>query len=164
MRLVQCPEVYERRDPAPLRLFVAGGISRCRDWQAGLIALLQPTDYCVFNPRRDDFPAGDPEASRRQIHWEHAHLEQADIVGFFFPPETLCPITLFELGKMAMTKRELFVGAHPRYGRRGDVEMQLGLIRPEVRVVDSVEALAAQLIARAAACVNPPTWQTAARG
>lgn len=148
MQLVQCPEVYERPHPAPPRLFVAGGISGCRDWQAELIDLLRDTDYCVFNPRREDFPADDPEASRWQIRWEHEHLEAADIVSFYFPQETLCPISLFELGKMAMTARELYVGVHPAYARRLDVEAQLRLIRPEVRVVDSVEALAGQLIAR----------------
>jgi hypothetical protein len=150
MQLVQCPEAYQRQSPAPLRLFIAGGISGCHDWQAELIGRLRPTGYCVFNPRRDDFPADDMEAGRWQIRWEHEHLEQADIVSFFFPPETLCPITLFELGKIATSRREIFVGAHPAYARRADVEMQLALIRPEVRVVDSVAALAGQLIARAA--------------
>jgi hypothetical protein len=153
MRLVQCPETYAAQ--APLRLFIAGGISGCGDWQAELIGRLRQTGYCVFNPRRRDFPEGDAEASRRQIEWEHAHLAAADLVSFFFPPETLCPITLFELGKMAMSRRELYVGADPGYARRKDVAIQLGLIRPEVRVVDTVEALAGQLIARAQGAARP---------
>jgi len=54
----------------------------------------------------------------------------------------LCPITLYELGTWLMTDKPLFVGVHPAYARRLDVEIQTRLVRPEVKIVYSLAALA----------------------
>ncbi len=146
MLQVRCPASYEQRTDHGPKLFIAGGISGCREWQSDLLHMLRFTNYCVFNPRRENFPAGDRAELDFQIRWEHAHLAAADVVSFWFPPETLCPITLLELGKVAMSSSKMFVAAHPKYLRRDDVEIQLSLIRPEVKVVDSLELLAHQLM------------------
>jgi hypothetical protein len=146
---VRCPAVHVPQAGDGLRLFVAGGISGCGDWQSELIGKLRFTPYCVFNPRRERYPHGDRSALEFQIRWEHEHLAAADMVSFWFPPETLCPISLYELGKVVASASELFVAAHPAYARREDLEIQLGLVRRDVKVVDSLEALAGQLVARA---------------
>ena len=41
-----------------------------------------------------------------------------------------------------MTEKPLYVGVHPQYTRRTDVEIQTLLVRPEVKIVYSLEALA----------------------
>ncbi len=126
-------------------IFLAGGISNCPDWQAEMVATLANETLTLINPRRADFPMHDPTAAPLQIEWEFQHLRLADAILFWFPKETLCPITLFELGAQSRGEKPLFVGVHPAYQRRQDVEVQLRLARPEVRVVYRLEDLAGQV-------------------
>ena len=44
-----------------------------------------------------------------------------------------------------MNHVKLFVGIHPDYQRKMDVEIQTLLVRPEVKIVYSVEDLAKQV-------------------
>jgi hypothetical protein len=146
MRYVEAPEEFEGNEDA---IFLAGGISGCFDWQSRVAELLADSDLAVLNPRRRGaFAMDDAALAREQIAWEFRHLRRAWGRLFWFPPETLCPIALFELGAWSKeANAPLFVGTDPKYARRFDVVEQLRLARPEVRVVDSVEALAAQVIA-----------------
>jgi len=126
-------------------IFLAGGISNCPDWQQEMRLLLQDTDLILFNPRRAQFPIGDPSAAQEQIEWEHDHLRSADAILFWFPCETLCPIVLYELGAWSMTGKPIFVGVHPDYKRRQDVEIQTYLARPEVDICYTLEDLACEV-------------------
>lgn len=144
MRYVEAPDEY---DGAGRGLFLAGGVSGMENWQARVAALLRDTDLVLINPRRRDYPSLDPSAAREQIGWEYRHLRRAWGRLFWFPPETLCPIALFELGAWSRTGEPLFVGTHPSYARRVDVEVQLELARPDVRVAGSIEELAGQVLA-----------------
>lgn len=122
------------------KLFLGGGITSCPDWQADVLwelRLIYPdssADLIVLNPRRAEWPIGDPDASEAQIEWEHQALRWADVICFWFPCETLCPITLYELGAWSMTDKELVVGCHPDYQRLADVQIQTRLTRPDVEV------------------------------
>jgi hypothetical protein len=139
-------EALTEYDGAGPSLFLAGGISGTFDWQADAIARLADLPLVILNPRRRDFPINDPTAAPAQIEWEYRHLRRATAVLFWFPHETLCPIALYELGGRALVREQLlFVGTHPDYGRRLDVEVQLKLARPEVEVVSDVAALANQV-------------------
>ncbi len=153
-RIIRCPEECgydadkldwpaltetEQRWP---RLFLGGGISGCHDWQREACERLQTADaeLVVFNPRRDDYE-DTPAGGRFQIAWEHRHLRRSQGHLFWFPPETLCPITLYELGRCA-TEPALFVGTDPEYKRRFDVIEQLKLVRAEsFEVYDSLPRL-----------------------
>jgi hypothetical protein len=126
-------------------LFMAGGISGCPDWQAEFVPMVVDTPWTLVNPRRKNFPIHDPSAARAQIEWEHRHLARANARMFWFPRETLCPIVLFELGAWSKVSGLMFVGVHPDYQRRQDVEIQLELARPDVRVVYSLADLAQQV-------------------
>lgn len=126
-------------------VFLAGGISGCDDWQARMTALLADLQLTVLNPRRERFPIDDPAAAEEQIRWEYRHLRRATSRLFWFPPATLCPITLYELGAWSAMPGPLFVGVDPGYARRRDVEIQTKLARPDVPVVHSLAELAAQV-------------------
>lgn len=145
MIYIEAPAIYKPRD-GDTSLFLAGGISDCPGWQFELTKMLQDTDLVVVNPRRIDFPMDDPDAAAQQIEWEYRHQRKASAILFWFPPQTLCPITLYELGAWSMTNKPLFVGVHPDYKRRRDVEIQTGLARPEVEVMYSLADLVAQVM------------------
>ena len=138
MTIITCPNTYT--DPSVV--FVAGGISGCADWQLEMMQLLDSDRIVLLNPRREAFDITNPTYSRNQIAWEYKHLKLPDLVLFWFPCETLCPITLFELGVVTQRNIAMVVGCHPDYARRFDVIEQLSLYRPEVEVQDSIEAVA----------------------
>lgn len=112
-------------------IFLAGGISNCADWQT-LVAdrLAAETDAVIYNPRRTDFDmSAYEEVSRAQIKWEYHALRLSTVNLFWFPPETLCPVTLLELGSAMERLRPgaLMVGCDPEYQRLFDVECQMNL-------------------------------------
>jgi hypothetical protein len=108
-------------------LFLGGGISNCPDWQAEMVQLLDGLPYVLLNPRRDGFDLLDPKMSVAQIEWEHLHLRDANAILFWFPSETLCPITLFEYGYwLGRPQKRLFIGVHPDYQRRTDLRCRRG--------------------------------------
>jgi Nucleoside 2-deoxyribosyltransferase like len=160
MRLIEALAEYEPNGETSL--FLAGGISGCPDWQSEMVALLSDAGVLderadvasdsmggqpltLLNPRRRVFLPGNAEAEA-QILWEFRHLRKADALLFWFPCETLCPISLYELGAWSMTDRPLFVGTHPDYPRRLDVEIQTRLARPDVPVQQTLPALAQSVL------------------
>jgi hypothetical protein len=140
VKVIESPTEYQVEGDAAI--FLAGGITDCPDWQTQIIEMLKGVDVVLLNPRRANFPIHDPTAAQKQIDWEHRHLRKADSILFWFPQETLCPIVLYELGAWSMTKKMLFVGVHPGYRRKQDVEIQTKLVRPDVEVVSSLPLLA----------------------
>ena len=139
MQLRTTPDVG---DLESYKVFLAGGISNCEDWQAEIVKSLKDEDVILFNPRRPNFNMDDPEESRFQIEWEYRHLREADIVAFWFPSTSICPITLMEFGRVAAGHQTLLVGADPEYPRHFDLEVQLGLSHPEQKVISSLDSLA----------------------
>lgn len=144
MRYIECPKIYEENNREK-SIFLAGGITGCPDWQSELATLLEKENLTLLNPRRKNFPVDDLNACEAQIKWEYNHLKKATGVSFWFPKETLCPITLYELGKQSASNKPLFIGINPEYKRKMDVETQTSLIRPEIKMVYSLFDLAEQL-------------------
>lgn len=121
-------------------VFLAGGITQCPDFQKEMCEKLQSCkNLVVLNPRRKNFPIHDPSASKAQIEWEYAMLRKADMISFWFPKETLCPIVLFELGSQVILKKPLIIGCHPEYARKEDVVIQVSLARPGLPVFDNLD-------------------------
>lgn len=140
----------EAPDPLPSKmdqpsLFVAGGISGTQNWQDFFVDQIKDLDIFVINPRRKDFALGEPNIGLQQIKWEYNALLKVDAVSFWFPHETLCPITLFELGTLMKGDTKIFVGYHPKYERSFDIEIQVSLYRPDVQIASSLEVLAEQV-------------------
>lgn len=145
-RYVEAPEQYWWDLPKKEKsIFMAGGITGCPDWQKEMRSLLEDTSLILINPRRENFPIHDPNAAEEQITWEFEHLRRADCIMFWFSKETLCPIVLYELGSWANMPKDIFVGVHPEYSRRKDVEIQMSLARPRIQIVYSIEDLANQI-------------------
>lgn len=141
MQIIEAPHEH----PPVADLFLGGGITNCPDWQKDIIEILKDVPGVALNPRRTGEFTED--IADEQITWEYHALRSVTTVMFWFPKETLCPITLLELG--VFTQRpdvHLVVGTHPEYARRFDVVKQLELARPEVKVQNSIEDLAAEYL------------------
>jgi len=127
----------------------------------------------LLNPRRENFPIDDPNAADEQIKWEFDAMVLSDAISFWFCEDTIQPIVLFELGrwstpchpilfadppthqhipgepsvvKIKNQPKRIFVGVDRNYARRQDVEVQLGLIRPDLEIVYNLDLLADQVI------------------
>lgn len=127
------------RSPAPLpqkfenfSIFIGGGISNCPDWQSEIVGLIDTEGFDVVNPRRDGDLARTGGEAERQIAWEFRALHAVDAVLFWFPKESICPITLFEYGGMlqrcVVNKCAVYVGWDPEYPRAFDLDVQTNLV------------------------------------
>lgn len=110
MKYVECPEECYGAG-TDITLFLAGGISNCPNWQQEMVTISN-SQLTLVNPRRKIWKEED---AVEQIKWEHRHLIRCDAVLFWFPFETVCPITLYELGAWAFRPKKIFVGCHPNY-------------------------------------------------
>jgi hypothetical protein len=104
------------------KLFLAGGITSCPNWQLELIEKLKDvSNLVIFNPRRENFPIENPNAAIEQITWEYKYLKEADIISFWFSKGSLNPIVLYELGMWRNSNNlPVVVGMVNGYERRQD--------------------------------------------
>ncbi len=144
MRYIEAPEEF---DGVGTSIFLAGGITGCPRWQREMAERFRETELTVLNPLREEFCVEDVRTAEEQIRWEYRHLRLATAKLFWFPKETLCPISLYELGAWSRSNDPLFVGVHPNYDRRRDVEIQTLLVRPDVIITYSEEDLANRVLA-----------------
>jgi hypothetical protein len=112
-------------------IFLAGSISNAVDWQQIAADKLTP-HFDVFNPRRYDFNVLDSTMEEEQIKWEFEHLVAAKQVIFWFSNETLAPISLYGLGLFGYKAH--FIGIHPEFKRKRDVEIQTKLRNPDAKI------------------------------
>ncbi len=129
-------------------VFLAGGITGCFDWQSEMARLLANLEKgTLYNPRRANYDNSE-KVAKEQITWEFIALWQSSIVVFWFCKETLCPITLYELGvhltrsKLAKNNPpKICIGIEPGYARELDVRVQTQLLAPGTPIVNTLEEL-----------------------
>ena len=81
-------------------VFLAGGITNCKEWQKEVIERLQYDKVSIFNPRQEHFDISDKNASYKQILWEFERLEKMDIFSMYFCNDNSDqPICMYELGR-----------------------------------------------------------------
>jgi hypothetical protein len=131
--------------PHKIGIFLAGTITGAKiDWQKQITESLRDFDINVFNPRRANKPEGE-EGVREQIIWEYNMLRISDLISFWFSSETVAPITLYELGARSSKNQSIVIGIDPEYPRKFDVEVQMSLDRPDIKIVYSLEDLSASI-------------------
>jgi len=154
--LYDLPDYPERK----LRIFLAGGITGCRDWQKECIEQLDKILYnndehnvLIYNPRRDKWDMNDPSAGRRQIDWEFQNLERMDIFSMYFCTSDMSvgPICFYELGRyicrMQMRfpnswQKRIVISTDHGYSRTEDVYWQSRLAGDGIRINNEVSPLA----------------------
>ncbi len=163
MKVIQAPARLPRRGEGEIRskggrfevipvMFLAGGITGTENWQKQFIEMLGDVNVTIINPRREIY-INSPKEAKRQIKWEFNAFEYVlgcsyhPSVSFWFPKSSICPIALFELGKMVMADEiRLYIGCEPGYARELDIQEQVRLARPEVEVDDSLDGLASRIL------------------
>ena len=137
MLYVECPEKFPAKGRYQKQCFLAGGITNCPDWQSEVVQALSPIpDIAVFSPRRKHFDA-DKIDPAEQIRWEIKAIARCPVVAFWFPGTSICPITLFELGRLiGQYDKILIIGADAKYTRLLDLKIQTKILRPGLAVYE----------------------------
>jgi len=145
MLVIQPPnEVFSARNNHSFKMFLAGGITNCPNWQQTLLTRMSREDFpylTVFNPRREHFDVKDIDAIEQQITWEYNKLRASNLVVFWFAKGSINPIVLYELGMWCNSRPEdhCIVGVDPEYERKQDVLIQTYLARPDLVVAQDFD-------------------------
>lgn len=138
VRVVTAPEPWVNPAVDEVPVFLAGGITGCPWWQPEVVAELRRIpnlgEIIVYDPRRANFPIGDPAEARAQIEWEFQMLDRAHVFSMWFSSgESDQPICMYELGRhVALREAQdqvhlMAIGVDPGYRRARDVEIQVEL-------------------------------------
>lgn len=125
--IVKAPYKYTSLDRP--YVFLAGSIEmgKAVDWQQRCEQEL--IGATILNPRRDNWDSSwiqsiDHPEFFEQVTWELEAQEKADLVIFYFAPETNAPITLLELGLSTnLLYTHKIVCCPINFYRRGNVEI-----------------------------------------
>ncbi|PZQ57428.1 MAG: hypothetical protein DI555_00360 [Novosphingobium pentaromativorans] len=127
-RVVTSPEALPAGHERP-RVFLGGSIDMgsAPDWQKQVIEALHSEDVVLLNPRRADWnPAWKPQANepefRRQVEWELAALDSADVIVLYLAPGSQSPVSLLELGLHARSGKVVLL-CPPGFWRKGNVDI-----------------------------------------
>jgi hypothetical protein len=113
------------------------------DWQTSLASSLSDLPVAILNPCRDDWDSTWVEdisfpKFKEQVEWEMDHAKVADVIVFYFAPNTLTPIALLELGMYAGSGKAV-VCCPPGFYKRGNV--QIVCLRYGITLLESLEEL-----------------------
>lgn len=127
MKVIKPP--HPRKLDGNTTVFLGGSIEmgKAGRWQDKLISYFKDDPVTFWNPRRDDWDETweqDPTPGTEfhgQVMWELDAQDEADILVYYFDPETKAPITLLELG--AYKDENVVVACPDGYFRKGNVEI-----------------------------------------
>jgi hypothetical protein len=128
MITIKPPYLFKNNDSS-FFIFLAGSIEmgKAEDWQTFIERELQEEKGCILNPRRNNWDSSwKQEKANLQFHeqvsWELNGLEQANLIVFYFAPNTQSPISLLELGLFARSKK-VIVCCPEGFWRKGNVDI-----------------------------------------
>jgi hypothetical protein len=144
MIVITAPHLYIPKYD-DVTVFLAGGITGCRDWQNETIEHLRKfvgrddTQVVVYNPRQEDFDINNPAATIDQITWEYQYLNQVDIFSMYFVGgDRIQPICMYELGRyMKPHGDQQVISVEMDYIRKNDVIIQVALATRGITTVNA---------------------------
>lgn len=126
------------------KVFLAGCANT--DWRKEFVQYFKQTPCVFYDPKRDHWDIHDPKFADEQIRWEYKNLREADIIVYWFNAGSVCPITLLEYGMWGLAKGTIIVvGVTDDYEKRNDIYIQTKLARPDIGIVNNLEALSFEL-------------------
>ena len=136
MKVIKSPNVYSSLPIHDKKIiFLAGSIEmgKAENWQEEIIEVLKESQLNIentidLNPRRKDWDFSWNQSIknsnfREQVEWELTGIFDANLVIFYFDPNTQSPITLMELGYVVEKHEQVIVCCPNEYYRKGNVEI-----------------------------------------
>jgi hypothetical protein len=149
--VIKAPNLMTVNDVFDYTIFLAGSIEmgKAVDWQTQIAKQLAAfSDVTLFNPRRDDWDLSWTQSIHNpqfleQVEWELDHIENSDLVVFYFDPATKSPISLLEMGIVCASKKDAIVCCPPDFYRKGNVDITCS--KYHVDVVETIEELIVEI-------------------
>ena len=166
MGLIQVITAPSIETPKFTSVFLAGGITNCKEWQKEVIEELEFSAISVYNPRQEHFDVSDKNASYNQILWEFERLEKMDIFSMYYCNDNSDqPICMYELGRNILRmqnrfpsdwQRRIIISVEDGYRRKADVLIQTELATQNKVFVETnaCPEMHAQYISRAVRCIE----------
>jgi len=134
-------------------VFLAGTIDNGEsvNWQKQAEEYLDDLDIIILNPRRDDWDSNIVANSlndpfKEQVNWELEGLGIADVVLFYFAPNSKSPVSMLELGICLETQNVIIVCPED-FWRKSNIEITAK--RYGVGIFESLETGLAMLRTKA---------------
>lgn len=129
------PIVNEKDEMVDYKIFLAGSIEmgKARRWQEEIFNSVKDVktasgrDVSFYNPYRQDWDNGIANTTsdirfKSQVQWEWTRLIQSDLVVVNFEENTMSPISLMELGGMAVYGKDIIICCPKSFWKYGNVE------------------------------------------
>jgi hypothetical protein len=158
MQVITAPEPQEVKGPNTLTVFLAGSIEqdKAEKWQDRFTEMVKDLDHlCILNPRRKAWDAtwvqeaANPQFAE-QVNWELDGQELADVIVFYFDPNTKSVVTMLELG--LFSSKPCIVICPEGYWRKGNVDIVCQ--RYGIGTASNLEAAVAQIKEMLAVSLN----------
>lgn len=138
------PREIEEEDYIKYMVFLAGSIEmdKAINWQNELgMELEKIPNLTILNPRRAEWNSSweqkiDNKFFKEQVDWELDGIESADMVIFYFDPNTKSPITLLELGivsQLVLTGKKMIICCPEGFYRKGNVDIVIDRTKQKLR-------------------------------
>ena len=126
-------------DPKYTSVFLAGGITNCKNWQKEVIKELNDIEkLTVYNPRRTNFDLSNKSINHEQIEWEFERLEKMDIFSMYFcGGASIQPICMYELGRNIIRMQNRFPSD---WEKRIVISCEVDYIRKEDVIIQTLLA------------------------
>lgn len=132
MKVITAPEDFYSSiaEPAPL-MFLAGSIEMdtADRWQNKVIDSFNgfEKEIVILNPRRKEWDSTwlqsiDNPKFNEQVIWELKGIMNANMLLYYFDPNTKSPVTMLELG-LSINNTQVYVCCPKDFWRRGNVEV-----------------------------------------
>lgn len=129
MKIIKPPHPFNDSEQK-FTIFLAGSIEMgiAEDWQTLIEQnLSSERNLCILNPRRNHWDTSWKQektnvAFHEQVSWELDGLEKADLIAFYFSPQTKSPVSMLELGLFAISGKVL-VCCPQGFWRKGNVDI-----------------------------------------
>lgn len=129
MKEIQSPNSFKNDNHLIGDIFLGGSIEMgiAENWQQKFLNHFKNTELRFLNPRRNDWDSSwtqemsNPQF-KEQVTWELDALDYADLIVFYFDPNTKSPITLMELGLHAVSGK-CIVCCPKGFWRKGNVDI-----------------------------------------
>lgn len=131
-------------------VFLAGSIEMgvAENWQERIEKELEGiSQICILNPRRDDWDSSwkqekENKQFSEQVNWELEGLEKANMIVFYFAPDTKSPVSMLELGLFAKSEK-LLVCCPEGFWRKGNIDIVCE--KYNIKQVNTIEEIIHQI-------------------
>ena len=137
MLIVRPFDKFSNISNSQVSLFLAGGSTKWRETVEHTLECNEDFHSVVILDPYDENYSTLPNTA-----WEAQMMKKADCIVFWFTKESVCPVSLFELGyALRDHTKDIIIGVEPGYPKEDELDAQLITLCPKLVPFSSLEQL-----------------------